>query len=135
MKARMAAICGALVLAVTFAYADDIRLKNSAEFPAATGKVDFGKDENGNTKAKVEVKHLAKPESLVPAKTHYVVWVQPTGKEAESVGALRVNDDLNGELEFVTTHREFDIFVTAEDSPRVTSPSGTEVMRGVRESD
>jgi hypothetical protein len=75
------------------------------------------------------VDHLAKPEHLSPAKQAYVVWIQPEGKEATNEGVLRVNDELKGDFRANTPYKKFDLFVTAEDTPTATSPSGPEIMR------
>lgn len=79
---------------------------------------------------KLEVQHLAKPNTLTPAQTEYVVWIQARGKDAENKGQLRVNGNLDGKLETTTPYEEFDIFVTGEENPSATAPAGPEVLRG-----
>lgn len=44
-------------------------------------------------------------------------------------GVLTLEDDLGGVLKTTTSHREFDILVTAEDNPGATKPSTGSVMR------
>lgn len=104
-------------------------MESSPTVPAAAGNVEVEGDDNGNTRLKVEVKHLAEPEKLTPPRSAYVVWVQPSGMPAENMGSLRVDDGLTGRYEGTTRHKAFEVVVTAEDGPTVQSPSGQEVMR------
>lgn len=113
-----------------FAQSKDFPLTASPSVPGAKGKVDIDKDQNGNRKVKLEVQHLAKPNTLTPAQTGYVVWIQARGKDAENKGQLRVNGNLDGKLETTTPYEEFDIFVTGEENPSATAPAGPEVLRG-----
>jgi len=109
------------------------RLTNTGATPAAMGKVTTDNDRNGNTGVEIEVKHMAAPQSLTPAKTAYVVWVQPRGKDPELLGLLRVNSDLEGSLKATTPYKDFDIFITAEDNPKPESPSGMVILKGTVE--
>jgi hypothetical protein len=61
------------------ALGDEIPLIASQNAAAGEGKVSFEHDRNKNTRFTVHTKHLARPESLTPAKAEYVVWVQPRG--------------------------------------------------------
>jgi hypothetical protein len=97
--------------------------------PAAQGEAEVGHDKNGNQEVKLTVRHLAKPETLTPPKQAYVVWVQPSGEQPKNSGVLRIDSELKGEFRTNTPYKKFDLFVTAEDSPTATSPSGPEVMR------
>ncbi|HEY7402098.1 MAG TPA: hypothetical protein VIB39_01135 [Candidatus Angelobacter sp.] len=114
----------------TLAWAREDRLVNTGTAPAAEGKAITDTDRNGNTSVEVQVKHMATPQSLTPAKQAYLVWVQPRGKDAELLGALRVNSDLEGSLKATTTSRDFDILVTAEDNTRPDAPSSMVILRG-----
>jgi hypothetical protein len=115
------------------AWGREDRLVNTGTAPAAEGKVTTGNDRNGNTNVEVQVKHMATPQSLTPAKQGYLVWVQPRGKDPELLGALRVNDDLEGTLKATTPYKDFEIFVTAEDSLKPEAPSSTVILRGAVE--
>lgn len=124
--------CVALLLSfVTLAKAKDFKLINDASVPGATGKVDVGKDRNGNYRLKLEVEHLAKPTGLTPAKQAYVVWVQGRDGQPQALGQLRVNDDLKGTLETTTPHLadQFEVFITAEDNPSTQVPSEPRLLR------
>jgi len=95
----------------------------SGETPAAQGSVATETGDNGNTVVHVRVKHLAPPERIAPGATTYVVWVQAIGNSVQSVGALNVDDDLAGKLDFVTPHRVFRVVITPETQATVASPS------------
>jgi hypothetical protein len=81
----------------------------------------------------VQVKHMATPQSLTPARQGYLVWVQPRGKDPELLGTLRVNEGLEGSLKAITPYKEFEVFVTAEDSLKPEAPSSTVILRGAVE--
>ena len=97
--------------------------------PAASGTVTARDDKgNGNTKLDLKVEHLANPSSLTPPASVYIVWVRPSGADAVKQGAIGVGKDLKGELKVVTVSKDFDLLVTAEQSPTVTMPSNDEVL-------
>ena len=130
MKRVVLSLITAAVLIATPAMAEKkVDMKTSSRVPAAEGRAILEHDRNKNVQVTLEVRHLAKPQSLAPAKDTYVVWIQPEGQEANNVGVLRVNDELKGDFRTTTPYKKFDLFVTAEDSPTVSSPSGTEIMR------
>ena len=110
--------------------AKDFPLNNDSSVPAATGKVSTSKDQNGNVKFRVEVRHLAEPASLNPPKQVYVVWVQAKDEQPENVGRLEVNKHLEATLEAPTSHQQFDIFITAEDAGNVQTPSEPRLLHG-----
>lgn len=104
-------------------------LNPAMSVPAATGTIQVGHDKNGNTTLDLKVKHLAKPGNLTPPATTYVVWIQRPGVSAENQGQLQVNDNLEGEFKTTLPYHNFQIFITAENNPHATSPSGQEVLR------
>jgi hypothetical protein len=111
----------------TFAMAPD------AAVPFAKGEVDAAFEENGNGKMTVRVEHLGEPAKLNPSATVYVVWIHPKTEKndvkAQNVGALKVDSDYSGELEFTTTFKNFDISITPESAADVTTPSGRDVLK------
>ncbi len=126
-------ISSALVLALLISVAlwgKEFRFtNNNSVAPAAAGKVDVEHDRNSNTRLRIHVYHMADPDRLTPAKSAYVVWVQPTGKPPVNVGQLKVNEDLEGTLTATTPYKTFDVFITAEDNAHADSPTGMEVLR------
>jgi hypothetical protein len=133
MKQRIALVVILSFLLTISAWGREDRLTNTGAAPAAMGKVITDNDRNGNTGIDVQVKHMAAPGSLTPAKTNYVVWIQPRGKDPEALGILRVNEGLEGSLKTSTTYKDFDIFITAEDSVKPDSPSSLVVLKGTVE--
>ena len=109
--------------------AKEFHMTAATSVPAATGtvKAQQAKD-NGNIKLDIKVDHLARPSSLTPAADNYLVWIRPNGGEAFKQGAIGVNKNLSGELELETVSKDFDVFITAEQSDSVTYPSSVVVL-------
>ncbi len=104
---------------------------NAAEtIPAAEGSVSLAEANNGNTRMAVRVRHLAVPDKVSPGAASYVVWVTPQQdpKTPMNVGALRVDKDLDGQLDTITPLRSFEVTVTAEPDPTATEPTGDVLM-------
>jgi len=105
----------------------------SPRVPAAQGRVAVKDADNGNVKLAVQVKNMAPPEKVATGASTYVVWLKPltTGNENEqpqNLGALAVNKDQEGELDTMTSYRQFDLFVTAEPQPGSTTPTGEQLL-------
>jgi len=129
-RALVGTALGLLMMWANLAGAAEVTMTASPAVPAAQGSISFQHDRNHNTKFTVHAKHLAKPDALTPAKSAYVVWTQPRGKDAQNQGVLSVNENLEGSLSGTTPQQTFDVIVTAEDSANIDHPSGTEVLRG-----
>lgn len=126
---RFASLMIAFTLCTLTLTAKKFPLTAATTVPAARGDVEIGKDRNKNTEIKIKVEHLAKPESLTPPKSSYVVWLQEKGSDPENQGQLRLNKKLEGNFRGVTPRKTFDIFITAEQDAAAKAPSGPEVMR------
>ena len=122
-------IAVALLAVWPFAGVKEYQMTSGVGVPAATGvvKVQRAKD-NGNMKLDIKVNHLARPASLTPSANNYLVWIRPNGGEAFKQGAIGVDKNLSGELKLETVSKEFDVFITAEQSDSVTFPSSVEVL-------
>lgn len=106
-----------------------IRLTGSPELPAARGTVRATTTDDGNTRLYLVVEHLAEPRRVDPQAQVYIVWLRGTeGAEPQSLGALRVDDNLKGSITAVTPLREFDLMITAEPTQGTTSPTGKTVL-------
>lgn len=106
-----------------------VRMVGSMDNPAAQGTVTATSTDNNNTAVVVDVHHLASPERVQPGATTYVVWARDTGRDTyQNLGALRVDGELHGRLRTVTPLRSFDVLVTAEASPTVTTPASKSVL-------
>jgi hypothetical protein len=114
-----------------FSGGKDYHMTADPSVPAASGTVHAQRDkQNGNTKLDIKVNNLARPSSLTPPSTTYIVWVRPNGGDAVKEGSIGVDDKhLNGELHVVTVSKDFDVFITPEQSTTVTTPSSMEVLR------
>lgn len=129
---KLITICLPLALCLTLStsvYAKKFPMTAATIVPGARGDVEVDKDKNGNTKLKMSVQHLARPDRLTPPKTIYIVWLQERNGTAESQGQLKVDKNLKAGFETVTPSRNFDLFVTAEQDASVKAPSGAEVLR------
>jgi len=128
---KLYTICLTFALLGTFAYAAKKYPMTAASIvPGARGEVVISKDDNGNTRLKMSVQHLANLENLTPRAAAYVVWLQERGgKPAENQGQLKMDKNLKATFEAVTPYKSFDVFVTAEQDARATSPSGQEVLK------
>lgn len=111
-------------------------MSTSDRIPAAEGDLKTEVTDNNNTKVDLTVKHLAPPEKIASGATTYVVWTQPSvaGREPSSneqiqnLGALEIDQQLDGKLSAVTPLHNFQLFVTAEPSAVVTTPSGEHLL-------
>jgi hypothetical protein len=105
-------------------------MKASNSVPAAAGIVKAQRDkDNGNTKLDIRVWHLANPSRLTPPANAYIVWVRPRDGAAVKQGAIRVDKDQKGEVKLVTEAKDFEVFITAEQSESVDVPSDFQVLR------
>lgn len=128
MRRYSVVIAFVLLLAVA-AWGQELRqLTVSPNLPAASGTMGISHDTSGTTYINIQAKHLARPDSLHPAKTAYVVWVQPSGEPPQNHGVLQVNDKLEATYSTTVRTNNFDVFVTAEDNPNATSPSGEHLL-------
>ena len=129
MKPISIAACILIVCTlIGVALAADVPLIADPSVPAASGRIHFEHDKNGNLKFHIDTRHLARPTALTPGKSVYVVWIQPPGKDPINAGVLTVNDQLVGSFRGTTPYPGFDVFVTAEDSANVDHPSGPHVL-------
>ena len=129
MKRTLLLTIALLLGLASAAWADDIHMKAAPTNPAAYGTVSVEHDRNGNIEMKIRVHHLAQPGAVDTATTTYVVWIQPKDRPADNVGVMRVDKNLNGEFKATTPHQKFDVFITAETTPRPDQPTGPEVLR------
>lgn len=103
-------------------------MNSSSNTPAAQGTVSTAEGDNGNTAVSVRVKHLAPPSKMVSDATVYVVWIQPGDAAIQNVGAMTLDDDLEGRLDTVTPHSRFKLTVTPEPGPRGSQPTNEPVF-------
>jgi hypothetical protein len=107
-----------------------LRLTTSSDIPAAQGTVKISTTDNGNTKIDLLVEHLASPERINPGATVFVVWARGSedGAQPQNLGALKVDDNLNGSITAVTPLRSFEVYITAEPSQMSEWPTGKPLL-------
>lgn len=108
--------------------AHKVPMQTSQQIPAAQANVKVNKGDAGNSIVKLDVKHLAPPEKLVPGAKHFVVWVQPSNGTVQNVGAFDVGEDRKATFETKTPHKDFSVFVTAEPEMTATMPSSERLL-------
>ena len=119
-----------IALLCTIAYAaKKYPMTASSIVPGARAQAEIGKDDNGNTKLKMTVEHLANPANLTPPTAGYVVWLRERSGESENQGQLKMDKNLRAKFETVTSFKSFDVFVTAEQDFKTKGPTGPEVLK------
>jgi hypothetical protein len=128
MRRHFGFMAGVLLLALA-AWGQQIRqMKVSPMLPAASGTMGVSHDTSGTIYISIQAKHLARPEALHPAKAAYVVWVQSAGQPPQNHGVLQVNDKEVATYSTTTRNLNFEVFVTAEDSPKAAMPTGPHLL-------
>ncbi len=117
------------LLTLVLGCAQTVAFRGSPDVPAALGEAKVSQDSNGNSVIKIEVKHLAPPQNLSPAKEMYVVWAQAPQGRVINLGQMIVGPNRVGRFEGVTPLREFRLAITAEDLAAVATPSKQEILR------
>jgi hypothetical protein len=102
----------------------------SPQIPAAEGKAQLHKNKNGNVQIKLTIKHLAPPERIIPGANVFMVWVRGLAPDAQAqnLGALRVDKNLNAKMTAITALPSFDLFITCEPSQTATVPGTPELL-------
>jgi len=121
-------IFGALILSLLFSgCASTEKIEGSSVIPSAEGKITADRASGGATELKVEVEHLAQPKKV--GANHYVVWIQPEGSQGfQNIGALKVDDNQEGELVRTIPYEKFRVMVTPERDIAAIHPSGPVVF-------
>jgi hypothetical protein len=102
---------------------------SSSVVPAATGKANVKRDKNANYLIEINVRNLAPPDRLTPPQRIYVVWMESDRNTIKKLGLLEPSSKaLNASLSTTAVANPNRIFVTAEGSPEIQYPVGTEVL-------
>ena len=107
---------------------------NSFVVPAAVGSVKVKMDKNNNYQIDLNVKRLADPKRLNPAKEVYVVWMETEQEGRKNIGQLKTGSSmlssaLKSSLKTVSSSKPLAFFITAEDNADMQYPAGEEVLR------
>lgn len=122
--ASLLALCFAAFIVTSCA--TNAKFQTSTVVPAAEGNVKVKKDGNNNYRIEVEVENLAEPNRLPQPQNVYVVWAD-TPQGPQNLGQLKMSSGLlssklKASLESVTPYKPMRVFITAENSPTVTTP-------------
>jgi len=109
----------------------ELQLTGSPSLSSAQGTAKVSTTDDGNTQIDLDVKHLSPPEKVSAGATAFVVWVKDANTEtaAHNLGALKVDENLNGSMKAITSLRSFDLYVTAEPNATADQPSGEQLLR------
>lgn len=122
-------LAAGLIVAMTLVgCASTYQMTAGPQVPAAKGTVQAKTGDNGNTRLKLSVQHLAVPDRITAGSTVFVVWARSSGAPAQNLGTLRVDKDLEGTLSTLTPLRTFDLTVTPEASASAQDPTGPTVL-------
>ncbi len=100
----------------------------AAGVPACEGELEATSGPRGGTALSFTVKHLAPASRVVAEATVYVVWIKPLDGPFQNVGALWLDEDLEGRFRTMTPRRRFDVRVTPEASAQVEQPNHQPVL-------
>lgn len=129
MRKRVPLAAAVLALMLGCSEESTVKLSGSSQVPAAQGVVRVTRGENNNTRLRIDVEHLARPEQISSAARALVVWARPTVTgDSQNIGVLHVDANLKGRIETLTPNQDFELMITAETSPTATSPSGAALL-------
>lgn len=120
----------ALLMASSCATSSRYRMTTNEQLVhGAAGVVSVVPSDGNNTKLRLRVKHLYPAERIESGATNYIVWVRPEGSERyQNIGALQVDNMLQGDYSTTVPYSSFQVMVTPEKSNIVESPEGPMVM-------
>ncbi len=101
---------------------------NAGQTPAAQGTITVTHGSNDNTRIDTKVQNLATPSSLKQPAEVYVEWIEPNGQAPKNEGQIVIGNDRKGELKTETPYKHFKVFITAQKTATVTSPTGPHVL-------
>jgi hypothetical protein len=130
------AIIGLFLIMIAMSFtscAKKVAFRTSTIVPAARGDVKIQRDDNKNYLIKIELENLAEVERLEPSKKAYVVWMETDDSVAKNIGQIQsdskfLSSKLKASFETVTPVKPTKIYITAEDSADVESPSNQLIM-------
>ncbi|WP_018620136.1 hypothetical protein [Spirosoma luteum] len=101
----------------------------SSIVPAATGAVQTKKDKNDNYTLSIDVRNLAEPKNLTPAKEAYIVWMEDGRNAVKKLGQLSPSSkSLKASLNATSVTEPTRVFITAEDGIDRQNPEGQIIL-------
>ena len=129
MKTINKLVVGLVTVVVLQACTPKMAFVSSTVVPAATGTIDIKKDKNSNYLLNVNVSNLAPSKNLSPSKKVYLVWMDADDKSVKKLGQLNPSGKaLKGSMRATAVNKPDDVFITAEDDPEISYPSGDIVL-------
>ncbi len=130
---RLLTVITLFALAAFQSCSPKIPFATSTVVPTADGSVKVTRDNNNNYSIDINIKHLADPKRLVPAKTMYIVWAETQQNGTRNIGRLNtssglLSSTLKSSLKTVTPYKPTMIFITAENEAGVEYPGSQVVM-------
>ncbi len=110
-----------------------VSFATSQVVPAAEGTVKVSKEKNNNYQIDLNVRRLADPKRLSPAKDVYVVWMETENDGIKNIGQLTTSSSmfssaLKSSLKTVSPYKPVRIFITAEDNAAIAFAVGQIVL-------
>jgi len=102
----------------------DYALVGSADVPSVHGDVRIEKIDRDQLLVTVQLDELPPPSKIEAGLTHYVLWFVGGGEDPERQTALEYDAEaLVGRASVPTSLRDFEMRVTAENTPEPNTPS------------
>ncbi len=102
----------------------DYALVGSADVPSVHGDVRIEKIDRDQLLVTVQLDELPPPSKIEAGLTHYVLWFIGSGEDPERQTALEYDAEaLVGRASVPTSLRDFEMRVTAENTPEPNTPS------------
>lgn len=117
-----------LMAVLVSACSQKITFPTSSVLPAADAVLKIDEDKAGNYELELEVENMAKADRLTPPRRTYVVWMNSANHGVMNLGSLRISGKNKGSLTTVTPYKPTRVFITAEDTQSVISPSTQVVL-------
>jgi hypothetical protein len=119
----------ASVLAMGACSSTKAQFEHSPVATAAEPKLKVSKTDNGNTALDFKVKYLPPAAKVRPDATSYVVWARPENSgPTMNLGAMKLNDKLEGHLKTLTPFKDFQLLVTPEANITAQAPTSDPVL-------
>ena len=100
----------------------------TAKAPSVSGWVNIKGASKTGAEVTVHLEQLHPPNHLDSSLKSYVVWFEPNGQPPQNMGTIKVNDNLESEFQTRTPFKVFKVYVTAEEGPKVTTPSSDHIL-------
>lgn len=102
----------------------DYAVAGSADVPSVHGDVEIEKIDRGQLLVTLQLDQLPSPDQIEPGLTDYVLWFVVVGEDPARQGVLEYDAKGRvGRASVPTSLREFEMRITAENTPTPDTPS------------